>query len=462
MIKSDKICIVGAGLVGSMIASYLTQRGIACDIYEKRPDIRKNYQSGNRTITMSISYRGIQGLAGIGLADYIDKFTIPKHSRMVHDTDGSTSTQMYGKFGHSINTINRKHLNETLMNKAEESGLASFFFEHQCESLNPDTGEITFLKEHLHETVTAQYNHIIGADGLFSNVRQILESHNLVNSEYIHVNHGYRELLIPSDANGNYILAHDHVHVWPRGSHIMVGLPSQHGQFTCNLFLPATGEDSLASMQTEEAVRDLFKRKFPLLIPLMPTLLHDYIANPASNINAIKCSPWNYKNKILLLGDAAHAIVPFFAMGMNTCFEDCTIFDKLMDEYNNNVSEVFEKYYKRRKPDTDVIGDISYKNFSEILKSPEENYQLKWQLERTLWDLFPDRWMPLYPMVAFTNIPFRVALQQAMRQEKILSDALASNNFNEFNIADTNPQHIYDYFKPLLDNFDKITQFKNY
>lgn len=454
MNNQNKVCVVGAGLVGSMLASYLAQQGFSCDVYEKRPDFRQNYQSGNRTITMSISYRGVKGLNGIGLSEYVDKYTIPKHSRMIHNIDGTTSSQMYGRKDQSINTIDRKHLNQTLIQTAEESGRVQFYFDHQCESINPDSGDITFLNISKLTTKTLQYRWIIGADGLFSNVRQILESHSLMTSEFLDVPYGYRELLIPPDSNGNYILAKDHVHVWPRENHIMVGLPSHKGQFTCNLFLPSDGNHSLNSMQTEKAVEELFRLKFPKLRPLMPTLVEDYFRNPASHIHAIKSGPWNYKDKILLIGDAAHAIVPFFAMGMNTCFEDCTLFNDLLKQYNNDLSKVFLNFYNKRKKDTDAISNLSYSNFSEISKSPEENYDLLWKLDRLIWELYPEKWMPCYSMVAFTDIPFSIAAERTTLQNKLLQEIIDKHSLSSMN--DFSSITIQQLITPLLQNMHPL------
>ncbi len=456
-LSTNKVCIVGAGLVGSMIASYLAQRGISSDIYEKRTDIRKDFLSGNRTIAMSISYRGVKGLNGIGLSDFVTDHTIPKHSRMVHCDNGKIISQKYGsKAEHTINTIDRKFLNQTLLNKAEQSGLVSSFFQHQCESLNPDSGEISFVDLTSLDTVTKKYNWIIGADGLFSQVRNLLEGHKILKTEYIDVHYGYRELLIPADHNNRYQLEGDFVHVWPRDKYIMVGLPSNNGKFTCNLFLPSDGELSLASIQTEEQVLELFNKKFPLLKPLMPTLTYDYFNNAASNINAIKCSNWNHKDKVLLIGDAAHAIVPYFAMGMNTCFEDCTIFDNLMDKYDNDLSKVFTVYGQYRKPDTDAISDLSYKNFSEISKSPDKNYHLKWKLDRTIWDMYPEKWMPCYPMVAFSDIPLSIAVTRTEAQNDILMQAIETGQFDQISNDESFKQIVHAYFDPILNTIEPI------
>ena len=454
--NSHKVCIIGAGLVGTMLASYLAQRGFKVDLFEKRPDIRKDFISGNRTIAMSISHRGFKGLAGIGLSKFVDDHTIPKHSRMVHKKDGTTMSQQYGKDGHTINTVNRRQLNEALIDKAESTGAVTFYFEHECEVLNPDTGEISFRNYQTNDLTSREYRYIIGADGLFSNIRNILEDQKLVSTEFLTVNFGYRELLIPPDKNGQFILEKEFVHVWPRDNYIIVGLPSEGGSFTCNLFLPSEGDLSLAEIQNKEDVLRLFNKLFPNIIPLMPTLVEDYFGNAASKINAIKTTPWNYKDRILLIGDAAHAIVPFFAMGMNTVFEDCTVFDQMLDRYDNDISKVIELYGTERKPDTDAISDLSYRNFSEISKSPDPDYDLKWRIDRTIWDLFPDKWMPLYPMIAFSHIPLSIAITRAAHQRALLLQAISDGPFKGLKDTDCIQQAVREYFKPILEKSEPI------
>lgn len=421
---NNSVCIVGAGLTGTLLSIILAKKGFKVHLYEKRPDIREHLVSGNRTIAMSISARGIRGLQRGGLSKEIIDNTIPKHSRKVHKRDGSLLIQQYGKDGDTINTVDRRELNSKLLNEAERTGNVHFFANQKCFDVNPSTGALKFRNEKTGKVQEKKYSRIIGADGIFSDLRKNLEKKGCLRSELKRAKYGYRELIIPSDKFGGYQLDNQCVHVWPRKDYILVGLPGFGGKFTCNLFLPYKGELSLKEITTEKQIHQLFKRDFSTIMPLMPNLVEDYFNHAASDIFTVKCDSWNYKDKFLLVGDAAHAIVPFFAMGMNVGFEDCTIFDNLMNDYSNDLSKVFENFGQCRKPDVDVISDLSFRNFSDISKSPDENYHKIWELERALWDLHPNKWMPFYSMIAFSHMPFREVLHRNGQQKKIIQELL--------------------------------------
>ena len=441
-----KVCIVGAGLTGSLLSVMLAKKGFEIDLYEKRPDIRKKLVSGNRTIAMSLSVRGIRGLKRAGLSDKIIESTLPKHSRIVHKNDGSFSIQQYGKNGDTINTVDRSELNSQLLNEAEKTGKVRFFPNTRCLNMDADNGIITFKDETSGNINNREYRWIIGTDGIFSDVRQNLERNHLVTSELRKAKHGYRELIIPADKNGDYQLNKECVHVWPRKDYILVGLPSHGGMFTCNLFLPSDGELSLKDIKDKNHILELFNRDFKTVMPLMPNLVDDYFNHAASEILTVKCDKWNHKDRVLLIGDAAHAIVPFFAMGMNVGFEDCTVFDDLMNEYNDDLTQVFTHFGKRRKPETDAISDLSFKNFSEISKSPTDDYHKIWELERVIWNLYPEKWIPLYPMIAFRHIPFTEVIERNELQKKMILDLIASNKLHEKNASEIEIQQFLEPF----------------
>ena len=417
----EHICIVGAGLVGSLLSIYLAQRGFAVDLYEKRPDMRQSSIRGGRSIVMSISYRGLKGLDGAGLRSLVEGQTHPKFSRMVHLPDGSTTEQAYGRDRQSINTVDRKQLNCNLLDRAQATGRVRVFFNHQVQSLDLKSGQIVFDDIESMNPVARQYDKIIGADGMFSKIREALEQQGATKSEMLSMQHGYRELGIPP-IDGKWALPDHFVHVWPRQNYILVALPKLDRSFTCTLFLPAEGELSLATITTEAEVQRLFRTQFESVIPLMPTMVEDFFTNPASRLFSVKCAPWNYKDRVMLVGDAAHAIVPFFAMGMNVGFEDCSVFDQLMEESHNDIGAVFQTFGARRKPDTDAIADLSARNFSEIAHSPDPDYNFKWSLERKIWETYPDKWIPLYPMIAFSHLPLREAVRRNQRQKEILAE----------------------------------------
>ena len=425
---NKQVCIVGAGLVGSMLSIYLAQKGFNVDLYEKRPDIRKIYLGGNRTIAMSISNRGFKALEGIGLAEKVRQTSLPKFGRMVHLKDGSTYYQQYGREGDSINTVNRSQLNSILIDKAVETHKVNVFFETRCVDIKPEEGLVILQNEISGEHFSHNYKWIIGADGINSGVRYILEQNLGFESKLTTLNYGYKDLNIPSDKNGNHILDKHCVHIWPNEDILLVGLPSHKGIFSCNLFMRYEGKSSLEETKNKKDLEDLFQKFFPSVIPIMPELFDDYFNKPESRIETVKCKQWNYSDKVLLIGDAAHAIVPFLAMGMNAGFEDCTVFNDLMEETNNDLSRVIELFGSRRKPDIDAISDLSLNNFMEISSSSDKRYNIEWKLDRLIWSLFPAHWMPLYPMIAFNHIPLSESIKRAARQGEILNIILSNTD----------------------------------
>ena len=443
--SSKQVCIVGAGLVGSMLSIYLAQRGFSVDLYEKRSDIRKIYLGGNRTITMSISNRGFKALEGIGLAEKVRQTTLPKFGRMVHLKDGRTKYQQYGREGDSINTVNRSQLNSILIEKAVDTDKVNVFFETRCVDINHEESLVIFKNEISGESFSHNYNWIIGADGINSAVRYILEQNLDFESKLTTLNYGYKELKIPSDKNGEHMIDKHCVHIWPIEDILLVGLPSHNGIFSCNLFMRYEGKSSLEEIKTKNDLEDLFLKFFPSVIPIMPGLFDDYFNKPESRIETVKCKQWNYSDRVLLIGDAAHAIVPFLAMGMNAGFEDCTVFNDLMEETSNDISRVIELFSSRRKPDIDAISDLSLKNFMEISSSSDNLYDIEWKLDRLIWSLFPEHWMPLYPMIAFDHIPLSESIERAARQGEILNIILSN----------TDPHRIKDeaYLEDTINKF---------
>ncbi len=418
---NEKICIVGAGLVGCMLASILGHLGFEVEIFEKRQDPRYDDKTRGRTIAMSISERGWKALKMIGLEDEIRVNTNPKHSRMVHLSDSTYYIQSYGKNGESINTINRRYLNIELINKALSTGNVKIFFEHQCLDINQETADAAFRNTTTNTIVRKSFTRIIAADGNFSSVGAILAERKLIEHKRTTLIYGYKELTIPANAIGDYALENHYVHVWPRQNAILIALPTLQNEFTCTLFLPLLGDNSIDTIQCDKTLLNLFEKNFPDAISLIPNLEEQFFGNPNSHITAVKAFPWNYKDKVLLIGDAAHSIAPFYAMGMNVGFEDCTVFNDMLIKNELSFSKTFEEFGMIRKPDTDALADLSYNNFNSISKSPDPTYNLKWELERRISDLIPDKWIPVYVMMAFSHIPFSRVIKQKEKQDKILN-----------------------------------------
>ncbi len=445
---SEKICIVGAGLVGTLMSVYLAERGFRIDLFEKRPDLRRADIPGGRSIVMSISSRGLRALEIIGMRDEVLARTIPKYSRLVHRANGSVSVQRYGGQGQSINAVDRKLLNCQLLDRAEKTGRVTIRFSHRCEKINPETGEATFTDKSTGDNFRQKYSRIIGADGISSRVRETLEKAGLIKGEIFSPDHGYRELVIPADKNGAWALPKNHVHVWPRKNFFLIAMPQPHGSFTDTLFLPKTGEISFESIRTEKDIETLFSENFPGVFKLMPTLAHDFFTNPYSDIFSVRCHPWHYRDKVVILGDAAHAFVPFFGMGMNVCFEDARILLEILESHEFDWGRAFEEFSRTRKPDTDAITDLSLRNFRDIGKSPDISYDLRWALERKIWEIYPECWMPTYVMIAFSHIPLSEVARRIAVQNEILNRILEKELELDLENACALKETIHKYLDP--------------
>ncbi|HLG33285.1 MAG TPA: NAD(P)/FAD-dependent oxidoreductase, partial [Bacteroidia bacterium] len=329
---NNKITIIGAGLVGSLLSIYLSKRGYKVSVYEKRPDLRKNRISAGKSINLALSDRGWRGLEGVGIADEIRKVAIPMKGRIIHNTDGKINFQPYGKEGQAIYSVSRGGLNCVLMDLAEKHG-AEFFYNERCTQIDLQTATSHFENAETKKLSEVKAERIFGTDGAFSAARlqlQLTTDRFEYSQQYLE--HGYKELMIPATASGDFAMAPNALHIWPRGQFMLIALPNLDKSYTCTLFFPFEGEKSFSALDTKEKMLNFFKKTFPDAVPLMPTLEQDYFAYPAASLVTVKCLPWSYEDKLLLLGDAAHAIVPFFGQGMNCGFEDCVVLDKLIHD----------------------------------------------------------------------------------------------------------------------------------
>jgi len=417
--SNEKVAIVGAGLVGSLQAIYLKRIGLEVDVYERRTDMRKTIISAGRSINLALSDRGFKALEGVGIADEIRAIGIPMHGRMIHDQNGRTSFQPYGKEGQSIYSVSRGGLNCKLMDLAEKSGVR-FHFEHRCDDIN--LGEATLHFDNKGTSIEVKKDWIIGADGAFSEVRQKMQKLPRFDYSQYYIPHGYKELSIPANADGSFKMEQNALHIWPRGEFMLIALPNQDGTFTCTLFFPFEGKHSFESLNNEEKVTSFFKEIFPDAFEMMPNLLNEYFENPTSSMVIVKCFPWSFEDKVLLLGDASHAIVPFYGQGMNSGFEDCTVFEELntANQFEDRIS-FFKAFEQARKPNTDAIAELALRNFIEMRdKVADDTFIYQKQIESWFSSLHPDKWIPLYSMVTFSDLPYRVALETGERQDAIM------------------------------------------
>lgn len=429
MKQVKKIGIVGAGLVGSLMGIYLAKRGYTVNIFEGRPDMRNANLGGGRSINLALSNRGWLPLKEVGLESTVEKMVIPMRGRMMHDEEGFLKFQPYGREGQAINSISRGGLNEVLMTEAEKNGV-KFHFEHKCVGCNFDESTLFFEKDGKRGKYQADL--IIGADGAFSVVRRLMQRTDRFNYSQHYIEHGYKELSIPAALNGGFQIEKNALHIWPRGQFMLIALPNQDASFTCTLFFPFEGEVSFASLDTDEKIKAFFDKTFPDAVELMPSLMKDYHRNPTSSLVTVKSYPW-VKNRTLIIGDASHAIVPFYGQGMNSGFEDCRVLNQMLDEYEDDWDKLLPAYQKLRKPDTDAISDLALQNFVEMRDLvADDNFLLRKKIEAKLSDLYPQKWVPLYSMVTFKEqMRYSDALEMGKKQKVIMDKVMAQSNIHK-------------------------------
>jgi kynurenine 3-monooxygenase len=417
------IAVAGAGLVGSLIAIYLQKRGYQVSLFERRPDMRQGGDAAGRSINLALSNRGLRALGEVGLANKMKVVAIPMHGRTMHDVHGKLSFLPYGKEGQFINSISRAGLNIVLMNEAERLG-TKIHFNHRIQHVDLDRTQLG-IHDGAGNLKELNFDHIIGADGAFSAVRGAMQITERYDYQQSYIAHGYKELTIPAAKSGEWKLEKNSLHIWPRESFMLIALPNPDGSFTCTLFFPFDGTPSFQSLNTDSATKKFFDDTFPDAAALIPDLVSEFRQNPMGSLVTVKCFPW-VRNNTLLMGDAAHAIVPFYGQGMNAGFEDCRVFNALLDKHHDDWKKVLPEFQQLRKPDCDAIAQLALDNFVEmrdLVGTP--NFLLRKKIEAKLNELFPDKWIPLYSMVTFHDeTSYATALSIGQRQKQIMDEVM--------------------------------------
>ncbi len=431
------ITIVGAGLAGSLMAVYLAKKGYAVQIYERRPDMRINNWERGRSINLAISQRGIHALEQVNLWQDILKIAIPMRGRMIHDRQQNLTFQPYGIHEHEvIYSVSRSALNIALMNAAEQLGV-SMHFNHRCINVEKHENHVNlyFWHEIENKEIIHTANTVIGADGAFSAIRQNTFKLERFTYSQTFLDWGYKELTIPAGENGSFQIEKNALHIWPRHDYMLIALPNTDGSFTCTLFLPFEGEISFENIATDDQINAFFEQNFPDAKALMPNLIQEYKANPVSTLVYIQCSPWYYKDKIALIGDACHAVVPFYGQGANASFEDCFVLQSIIDKYPNQWGRIFEEYHKARKINADAICQLALQNFVEMQsKVADKKFLLRKQIEQKLYEKHGKKFTPQYNLVTHTNIPYSEALRIGKLQDGFLQEL--ANRINDISELD--------------------------
>src|SRR3954447_20629232 len=422
---NGKFTLIGSGLAGGLLAAYLGKRGYEIDLFERRSDPRAGNTVGGRSINLALSTRGIHALEQIGIADEVLKHAIPMRGRMIHEKSGELHFAPYDVDPNKhINSIGRAALNTTVIEAAQRYENVRVHFNHKCTGVDLDSS--TAQLESDRGEVRVRGDTVIGVDGAFSAVRQSMQL-KIDNFKYdeSYLAHGYKELTIPPGSSGAWQMEKNALHIWPRKSFMMIALPNPDGSFTCTLFWEFEGPRSFATTKTDDDVRRFFDEEFPDAVPLMPDLLEDFKTNPTGSLVTIRCAPWVYKDKVALVGDAAHAVVPFYGQGMNAAFEDCVVLDECLAQFPTNRQRAFQQYFEQRKVNADALAELAVQNFVEMRdKTASRAFRAKKKLDHALEAVLPGIYLPLYSMVTFTRIPYARAAGRARLQDAMIYGGL--------------------------------------
>jgi kynurenine 3-monooxygenase len=426
MEEKKNVIIIGAGLVGSLWAVYLSKAGYSVTMYERRPDIRKAEISAGKSINLALSVRGWTALDAVGVGDEIRKIAIPMSGRVMHDLAGNLTYQPYGKEGQAIFSVSRGKVNATMMDIAEKHGNATIHYNHDCRKVDLKNGIVWLTNTLTGEEIEAKADLIFGADGAFSAVRyNSMQKLDRFQYSQNFIADGYREILLPANADGSYQMDKNALHIWPRGRFMLIALANEDGSFTCTLFMPHEGgENAFDKLTSKEAVDNFFKTTFPDFYTMMPNIADAWEDHPLSALAIVRCYPWAH-GKTALMGDAAHATVPFYGQGMNAGFEDCTVLNNLMHKHNHDWEAIFAEYSKERKPDGDALQDLSLENYyvmRDFVADPA--FLLRKKIEAKFSEMYPDKWLPLYSQVTFSNIRYSVAYNQGKVQSEIMDQVM--------------------------------------
>jgi len=449
----DKILVIGAGLCGSLLALRLAQRGYQIELREERSDLRKTDISAGKSINLAFSDCGIKALKMAGVVDKVFPLCIPMTGRMIHSIEGETFLSPYSaRDGEYINSVSRGQLNGLLLDEVEKFDNVNLQFSNECTSVDLENNSATFFNKTSNKSENVKADIIFGADGAGSILRKemFLQRSVLFSYSQQFLEHGYKELSIPPTKSGEFRTYKNALHIWPRGNYMLIALPNLDGSFTVTLFLPHKNSAySFDELNSDEKIKNFFQEQFADALELMPNLVLEFQNNPVGNLGTIKCSPWNYKGKTLLIGDAAHAVVPFYGQGMNASFEDVYVLDQYIEKHEGDWSKVFAEYEKERKKDADAIGDLAVENFYEMRDHvANPTFKKKRQVEMMLEENFPSAYFSKYSMVTFKdNMGYDEAKRIGNAQDKALLNLITDNKIEGLSI-----EEIYEFVN------DKVKQ----
>jgi kynurenine 3-monooxygenase len=436
-IDGTRVRIVGAGPTGALLAILIQRRGHAVELYESRSDPRGAAAQTGRSINLALADRGIHALQMAGVFPDLEEELLPMRGRLIHLAEGGTSLQPYGQRPNElIYSVSRHRLNQSLLDVAARQPGVTVHFEHRFEAAEFDEGTALIRDLRHGRLISVPMQPLLATDGAGSGMRRSMSALHLIDAHEADLEHGYKELSIPADPQGNHTMAPDALHIWPRGNYMLIALPNRDGSFTATLFLAKHGDISFASLTRAAAIEKFLARSFPDALEMMPNCIAEFQAHPVGFLGTVSACPWQFEGMTALIGDSAHAMVPFHGQGMNCCFEDCVEFDACMSR-NGSWKDVFAEFGALRRPNTDAIAAMALDNYLEMRERvAHPKFQLQQALSLELERRFPQRFIPRYSMVMFHHeIPYQTALQRGAVQEEILAELTAGTVSN---LADVN------------------------
>ncbi|TDT39548.1 kynurenine 3-monooxygenase [Maribacter spongiicola] len=428
--EKKNIAIIGSGLVGSLLAIYLKRYGHQITVFDRRPDIR-NIEFSGRSINLAMSNRGWNALRAVGIEEEIKKIAIPLDKRAMHVIGKPEYYQKYGKEGEAIWSISRGVLNKLMIDLAEQNGV-DFRFEEKVWDIDLPEAKVFTGESEKGEWTEYPFDLVFGCDGAFSRVRHKMQRRSRFDYSQRFIDVGYKELTIPPNTDGSHKLDKHSFHIWPRGKFMFIAMPNLDGSFTCTLFMPFEGDVSFDSIKTKKDAVHFFNTYFPNVMGDIENLIEDFFKNPTSAMVTMKCYPWTYWDKVALVGDSAHAVVPFYGQGMNAGFEDIFVLDEIIKEFGDDWGRIFSTYQEKRKPNADAIAELSYRNFVEMSsKTADTNFLLQKKIEKHFSAKHPEKWIPAYSRVTFSNRPYAEALAEGDAQENIMQEVMKLPNIAE-------------------------------
>ncbi|MFT5312955.1 MAG: kynurenine 3-monooxygenase [Paraglaciecola sp.] len=439
------ITIAGAGPVGALLTIMLARQGYKVDLFESRDDSRNSDIYQGRSINIALSDRGWLALESVGIADEIRREAIPMYQRVMHDLEGKLTRQVYGKENQAIWSVSRSKINEQLVSLAEQEKMAALHFNSHLTEIDFDTNTLTL------NTQKGEIKHssdlLFGADGAFSKVRRKMQEipRKRISYSLEYMPQSYIELHIPAAADGSHQMEKEALHIWPRKNFMLIALPNPDGTFTCTLFMDQEGEISFDALQQHADVEAFFQSYFSDTLDLIEDPVGEFMSRKVSPLSLVHIYPWVINDSVALIGDAAHAMVPYYGQGMNSGFEDCRVLNELVTQYKEDWPEVLSQYQQQRKPNGDAIIELAKRNFVEMSDlSGDANFQLCKKIEANFHDRYPKLWVPLYSMVTFSpHTPYSEALRVGDIQKEIMSEIMALPNIQERWQDDDIYQHLH-------------------